>query len=186
MAAQHVSSHQQYSALATHDSTSTANSGSISRGPKPTKSQSQHTLWKESVGFALGNSITLAALGVGIIGAIGSFGFTFWLSKQIFYCPPWTTSCHVQHAVKWFTSRLGFVQGFVSSLYGICIAMIAYSTYQFAETTLWPALTQQPLTLEGIDSYLAHARGSLPSFPFAAWHARKPVSLAHSTTNRRP
>lgn len=75
------------------------------------------------------------------------------------------------------------MQGFVSSIYGISIASIAYATYQLAETTVWPMLTEQPLTLEAIDRYLAHARGSLPSFPLAIWHTRRSVSALFGVLN---
>ena len=137
--------------------------------------------WKSLLIFTGRNLLLLLALIFGIAGATGCFAFTYWLSLQIFYCPPWTINCEVHKAVHWFANRLGFVQGFLSSIYGICIAMIAYAAYQYAETTIWPALTQHALTLSGIDCYLAHARGSLPSFPLAAWHARKPVSSWKST-----
>lgn len=126
--------------------------------------------------FVRRNTLLQVALAVGIAGSLATFGFALWLSQQIFYCPTWTVHCDVKHSVQWFTSRLGFVQGFLSSIYGISIASIAYATYQLAETTIWPMLTEQPLTLEAIDRYLAHARGSLPSFPLAAWHSRKSVS----------
>lgn len=148
----------------------------LRRNPSLRGAHSQPNYWKSLFHFIRQNSLLQLALLIGIAGSLATFGFALWLSQQIFYCPTWAVGCDIKDSVHWFTSRLGFVQGFVSSIYGISIASIAYATYQLAETTIWPMLTEQPLTLEAIDRYLAHARGSLPSFPLAVWHTRKSVS----------
>ena len=167
---------------------------------------SSRTHGKPYPNFIWEHSWMLVSLGFGLSGALACFGFTYWLSQQIFYCPAWTIRCHVSkffvpagvccvlqepeikhrvfvnayidHSVHVLSSRLGLVQGILSSIYGICIAMMAYTGYQLAETTIWPALTEHSFTLNGIDRFLAHARGSLAHFPFALWHARRPKHVA--------
>lgn len=132
--------------------------------------------WKSLLNFVRKNTLLLGALAAGISISLVTFGFTFWLSRQIFSCPDWSIRCNVKDSVHTFISHLGLVQGFVSSVYGISIASLAYATYQLAESTVWPMLTEQPFTLEAIDRYIAHTRGSLPSFPLALWHTRRSVS----------
>ena len=119
-------------------------------------------------------SITLAFL-TGTAGAVACFAFTYWLSTKLFVCPPWSIFCHVGPSVHLFATNLGLLQGFISTLYGISIVMMAYATYQFAEIALWPAMTEEKFTLREIDRFLAHVRGSLAS-PRAIWHARTLVS----------
>lgn len=126
--------------------------------------------------FSRRNPGMLSALSLGTSGAFACFGFTYWLSQQRFSCPAWTMDCNVGDNVHTFVTHLGLVQGLLSTVYGICVAMMAYAAYQVAETTLWPALTQQSFTLRDIDRFLNHSRGSLPSFPSAIWHARRLVS----------
>lgn len=126
--------------------------------------------------FILHSPWLLAALATGTFGTFACFGFTYWLSSQIFECPTWAFRCPVNSTVRSFGLRLGLVQGILSSLYGIFVAMIAYAAYQIAETTIWPAWSQETFDLVAVDRILAHSRGSLPSFPFAIWRARNPVN----------
>lgn len=122
--------------------------------------------------FVRRNPSVLAALTFGMTSSLGSFAYLFWLSHQTISCPLWAVDCHAKHS-------LGLIQGVLSSIYGMSIASIAYAAYRFAETTLWPMLTEQPLSLEAIDRYVAHVRGSLVSFPFAAWYMRRSVSISY-------
>lgn len=142
------------------------------------------SLWR----FVSRNPSLIVALLFGTAGAYACFAFTYWLSEQIFECPSWAIFCTVSSSVHFFAERLGFVQGFLSSLYGICIACIAYVSYELAETTLWPLLAQHSFTLKEIDQFLAHSRGSLSSFPAAAWRFRGsvrtyPLDLFNSHTD---
>lgn len=173
---------QQYEVLMNDLTVGEGDNGASSDTPRPVvphklPDQNAHELrhWKNLFDFTQRSPTMLLALLLGISGALACFAFTHWLSLQIFYCPPWSINCEVQSSAHWFASRLGFVQGFLSSIYGICIAFVAYATYQFTETTIWPVLAEHALTLEGIDRYLALSRGSLSSFAYVGWHARKPV-----------
>ncbi|KAJ9658067.1 hypothetical protein H2198_003905 [Neophaeococcomyces mojaviensis] len=47
---------------------------------------------------------------------------------------------------------------------------MAYPAYLLAETALWPVLQKRPCAFEGIDSYLAGARGAIASIPKAFYH----------------
>lgn len=49
---------------------------------------------------------------------------------------------------------------------------MAYATYQLAETTIWPILTQRAFDLKSIDRYLSTVRGSIASAPLALLHSR--------------
>lgn len=55
---------------------------------------------------------------------------------------------------------------------------MAYATYQLAETTIWPILTERSFDLVNIDRYLSTTRGSIPSAPLALLHARRKNQLA--------
>lgn len=82
----------------------------------------------------------------------------------------------MQPTVKLLASNLGLVQGIISTIYDIFLFMVAYAAYLIAETSLWPAMTEQTFTFPQIDRFLAHARGDLPAFPSALYRARSPVS----------
>jgi hypothetical protein len=120
----------------------------------------------------------LVAFTIGTAGSLACWGFTYWLSTQIFHCPQWAINCHVQPAVKVLVTNLGLVQGIISTLYNIFLFMTAYAAYMIAETSLWPAMTEQTFTLPQIDRFLAHVRGDIPSFPSTLYNARSPVSFS--------
>lgn len=50
---------------------------------------------------------------------------------------------------------------------------MAYATYQLAETTIWPILTQRTFDLIDIDRYLSTTRGSIASAPLALFRSRR-------------
>lgn len=166
---------QSYDLTDRGQSSYSSGSGLLRRTSTLQASPAKVSYWRSLLNFIRNNTLLLVALAVGISISLVSFGFTFWLSKQIFYCPDWSIRCNVKNSVHTFVMHLGLVQGILSSLYGVSIASIAYATYQVAETTVWPMLTEQPFTFEAIDRYIAHARGSLPSFPLALWHTRRSV-----------
>lgn len=116
-------------------------SGPLNGTTPPHRQHDESGYWSSLLAFIRKNSLVLVALVLGIAGSFASFGFAHWLSHQTFECPSWAFGCEVKPSVHWFVERLGFVQGFLSSLYGISIACIAYATYQVAETTIWPMLT---------------------------------------------
>ena len=122
-------------------------------------------------GLIWGSPPIIIALSLGTAGAAACLGFTYWLSKQVYDCPEWSLYCEVSQNGKWMYERLGQVQGFVSALYGFFIAMLAYVGHRLAETSLWPAMTKRSFRMTDIDYFLEAARGSLPSVPFAIWHA---------------
>ena len=80
--------------------------------------------------------------------------------------------------VTMLSKNLGIVQGITSMIYSICMTLMAYATYQLAETTIWPILTQRTFDLVDIDRYLSTTRGSLASAPFALLHSRRRNQLA--------
>lgn len=55
---------------------------------------------------------------------------------------------------------------------------MAYATYQLAETTIWPILTERTFDLANMDRYLSTTRGSIPSAPLALLHSRRRNQLA--------
>jgi len=121
----------------------------------PHEQHGESRYWSSLFAFIRKNRLILIALVLGIAGSFASFGFTYWLSHQTFECPSWAFRCGVKASVHWFVERLGFVQGFLSSLYGISIACIAYATYQVAETTIWPMLTGEiELTPGNVNAYI--------------------------------
>lgn len=115
---------------------------------------------------------------MGLSLACGCFGFTEWLSRQIFVCPDWALDCTVSDFVHKIVTHLGQVQGIVTAVYAVAIAMMSHTAYQIAETTIWPALTATTLSMRDIDRYLSLTRGSLAASPQALWHARGSSSVA--------
>ncbi|EXJ66497.1 uncharacterized protein A1O5_10166 [Cladophialophora psammophila CBS 110553] len=121
---------------------------------------------------------------IGTAFAIGCFAFTHWLGTQKFVCPDWALDCSVSEFVAKVVAHLGQVQGLITAVYTASVAMMAYATFQVAETTLWPALTAKTFLLDDIDLYLALTRGSLTASPWALWHARGlgPVAVLLTVT----
>ncbi|OAP64051.1 hypothetical protein AYL99_00023 [Fonsecaea erecta] len=110
--------------------------------------------------------------GIGAAFAVGCFAFTHWLGTQKFICPEWALDCSVSEFLAEVVAHLGQVQGIITAVYTASVAMMAYATFQVAETTLWPALTQKTFSMSDMDHYLALTRGSLTASPRALWHAR--------------
>lgn len=131
--------------------------------------------WRMLRIFIHHNPLIALNLTLGIVGGLTCFAFTYWLSRQIFYCPSWAVNCSVISSVDTFSKHLGLVQGIVSAVHATCMSMLAYAVYQFAETMLWTFLVDQDFTLLDIENYLSHARGALPSTVLALYHSRKPV-----------
>ena len=88
----------------------------------------------------LENVSAIFALLVGIAGAFGCYGFTYWLSTRVFHCQSFALYCKVSPFVKSIVSNIGLVQGIVSTIYDIFLFMMAYAAYRIGETTLWPAM----------------------------------------------
>lgn len=105
----------------------------------------------------------LASLFLGLAGAGSCFMFTFWLSKQTFECPGWTIECSVSPVAAFIRQNRAIVQGVVSTVYGISLAMMAYAIFQVAETTLWPSMVGRSFTFRDMDKYIDTVRGSLPA-----------------------
>lgn len=129
----------------------------------------RHGVWS----FLLANPLTFSTLLAGTLIAGSCFGFTCWLSKQVFQCPAWALRCSLSDNVQLFANHLNQVQGVVGAIFSLAIAMMAYATCQLAETTLWPALAKNSFSLSNIDYYLATTRGSLSAAPVALIRARE-------------
>ena len=101
------------------------------------------------------------ALFFGLGGSLACFGYTFWLSRQRFACPQWALECQIPSKVQLYVNNKATVQGVLSAIFGLSVFMLAYATYQMAETTIWPVVLRQSLKLKDIDVYLAASRGSI-------------------------
>jgi hypothetical protein len=123
--------------------------------------------------FISHSPLILASAVTGVMLSMASFAFTYWLAHQIFVCPSWAVGCKLEKSAVFMYRHLGQVQGFVSTIYGIGIGLIAYPTYQLAETTLWPMLVQKAMTLQDIERFLSTSRGSIVSSPLALWTLRR-------------
>ncbi|CZT25538.1 uncharacterized protein RCC_11271 [Ramularia collo-cygni] len=133
---------------------------------------------KGLLSFTADNVTIPLAFFIGTGGAIACFCFTYWLSNQIFDCPDWALDCSVSSFVTTLHDEIALVQGITSTIYGICMSCMAYATYQLAETTIWPTLTQRTFDLDTIDRYLSTTRGSIASAPLAVLHSRRFNKLA--------
>ncbi|KAF4624171.1 hypothetical protein G7Y89_g14003 [Cudoniella acicularis] len=89
-------------------------------------------------------------------------GFSYWLGTQTFNCPSWALNCNVRPSVTWIIVHLPLVQGIISTIHGLGLALLAYPAFIFAEAALWPILTHSSYTLASIDMYLSATRGSVP------------------------
>ncbi len=98
--------------------------------------------------------------GLAFIGA--SLGFTLWLSKQVLTCPGWAVDCAVHPSVAWTRRHLSIVQGIVSTVHGIGLALLAYPAFILAECAVWPLVTHRAHSLQSLEEYLAATRGSVP------------------------
>ena len=127
--------------------------------------------------FILHSPMMMTAFVLGLCLTLACFAFTYWLSLQIFDCPAWSLDCEVTSSVRYFVANLNQVQGVLSTVFGIGISMIAYVTYQLAETTLWPTLTTRTFELQHIDRFITAARGSLSASAKALMHVR---SIQHT------
>ncbi|OJD38715.1 uncharacterized protein BKCO1_4000245 [Diplodia corticola] len=107
-------------------------------------------------------SIILAFVG-GLLCNLGCFVFTLWLSGKKFSCPAWAIRCEVDPKVKWIALHYGLVQGIVSAISGIGLAAMGYAALQLGQTTLWPILHKQWLTLAELDTHVLASSGSIPS-----------------------
>jgi len=125
-------------------------------------------LWR----LVLCNPTLILAFVLGIACILATFGFTVWLSKQIFSCPSWAVGCYVEESVNWASTHLGLVQGIINTFYGLGLSSIAYCGYKFGEAAIWPTLYLQPYTLKEIDTRLSVLRGSLVSLPRGLLSAR--------------
>lgn len=101
------------------------------------------------------------ALLFGLGGSLACFGYTFWLSRQRFACPHWALQCQIASKVQLYVNNKATLQGFLSAVFGLSVFMLAYATYQMAETTIWPVVLRQSLKWKDIDVYLAASRGSI-------------------------
>ncbi|KIW30720.1 uncharacterized protein PV07_02426 [Cladophialophora immunda] len=122
--------------------------------------------------FIWHNPLIPIVFAIGTAFAVGCFAFTHWLGTQKFVCPDWALDCSVSEFLAKVVAHLGQVQGIITAVYTASVAMMAYATFQVAETTLWPALTKRTFSLCDMDQYLALTRGSLAASPRALWHAR--------------
>ncbi|KAJ4291368.1 hypothetical protein N0V88_006377 [Collariella sp. IMI 366227] len=106
-----------------------------------------------------------AALIAGIIFVVVAIVYTNELSKQTLECPSWANACRV--ADSWTTKNLGTVQGIITMIYLIGMLALAYAALGVCETTIWPLLSKQSFTIQGLDAYLSTTRGSIMSAPAA-------------------
>lgn len=82
---------------------------------------------------------------------------------QTFTCPHWAIDCQVPSSVQWIQDRgLSTIQGIMSTIHGIGLAILAYPAFILAEAALWPILTHESYTLSSVDMYLSATRGSVP------------------------
>ena len=123
----------------------------------------QPTRRRGLMGFIRAKPVIGVALLCGTAGSIGCFTFTYWLSRHILSCPHWALECEVPRNIQLFVDNKAQVQGFLSAIFGLSVFMLAYATYQLAETTIWPVILRQSLKLKDIDAYLAASRGSILS-----------------------
>ncbi|KAH7028319.1 hypothetical protein B0J12DRAFT_350677 [Macrophomina phaseolina] len=122
--------------------------------------------------FLVSNPGMIVAMVFGSLCILGIFAFTFWLSKQLFWCPSWTWNCQVNDSVSQIAENLGLVQGIVAALYAVSLAGPVYTACALAEAAIWPILNKQAKTLKELDSFLSAARGSIASLFHAYRGAR--------------
>lgn len=58
----------------------------------------------------------LSSFVAGLTGACTCFGFTLWLSREIFECPDWAINCSVLPAVAFIREGRALIQGVVSTV----------------------------------------------------------------------
>lgn len=113
----------------------------------------------------------------GVCLTVGSFLFLRWMSKQVTQCPPWAVGCEVNPTISFIEKHAGLVQGLVSTVHHLGLSFMAYgAACKLAETSLWPILTRQTLSLASLDHVLLATRGSLAHVPQAALSAGKSVA----------
>lgn len=113
--------------------------------------------------FMLSNPGLLLSTISGLVCILALFGFTLWLSKQLFWCPEWAQDCHVQASVSRIADDLGLVQGVVAAIYAVALAGLVYTACALGEAAVWPILHKQAKTLKQLDSFLLASRGSIAS-----------------------
>ena len=136
------------------------------RAPSQSKDEKRHLI----------SSIVLAYF-VGLLLTMASFFFLRWLSQQVTQCPAWAIDCEVKSATAFIVQHLGLVQGIVSTIYHLGLTCMAYGACKLAETSIWPILTRQTLTLAKLDNILLATRGSLAHAPQASLSAGKGITV---------
>lgn len=137
----------------------------LSQYPSNTRSRPPHKrkmVTPLSIFLSKNPSVILALVG-GLLCTFACFSFTLWLSREVLDCPHWAVNCTVDPTVEWIVQHYGLVQGIVAALSGIGIATMSYAAFQLGETTLWPILHRQWLTLDEVATHISASRGSIPS-----------------------
>ena len=114
--------------------------------------------------------VLATALGIALVGA--AIQFTRWLSVQLPECQDWALNCDITPSIRFFHRNFGLVQGVITAIYSIGLAVLAFSVHAFSESAFWPLVHQQCLSISQMDTYLDASRGSIPSTPAALFMAR--------------
>ncbi|OJD37672.1 uncharacterized protein BKCO1_6000135 [Diplodia corticola] len=127
--------------------------------------------------FLVSNPEVILAMAVGIACVMAIFGFTLWLSRQLFECPAWAIGCDIPSSVASMADNLGLVQGIIAAVYAVSMAGPVYTVCALGEAAVWPILNKQAKTLKELDSFLSAARGSIASLPLAYMATRSTEAL---------
>lgn len=107
----------------------------------------------------------LAAFLAGIIFVIVAIVFTTVTSKRPLRCPDWAEDCRAVD--RWTAEHLPTVQGIITLVYIIGLGALAFVALALCEAAVWPLLVKQPMTIRGLEAYLATTRGSILAAPRA-------------------
>ncbi|KAK0654344.1 hypothetical protein QBC41DRAFT_386494, partial [Cercophora samala] len=115
--------------------------------------------------FLARNLSLVVALIAGVISVAVAIAYTVVTSRQLLECPPWANGC--RSLDPWTSENLGVIQGIITAVYLIGLSALAYICLSLCEAALWPLLHTQPLTISGLEGFLALAHGNIMLLPQA-------------------